>query len=80
MAKVETVTTTATRFEGLAIRTYRNVTRVGVPGHARPFRDSWTRFVATEDDADVGPSFHTRQEAFSALAEYAAKGGYSLAA
>lgn len=66
-----TVTITRTRFKNLGIRRYHNVYRVGVPGHRKPFQDSWYRYVDLSDDADIGPSFHTMAEALASLAEYA---------
>lgn len=65
------VTITKTRFKDLGIRRYHDVYRVGVPGHRKPFKDSWYRYVDLSDDADIGPSFHTMAEAQAGLAEYA---------
>jgi len=73
------ITTTQTRFPQLAVRHYRNVTRVGVPGHARPFQDTWHRFVDTDDNQEIGPSFPTQAEAFAYLPVYAAENGYEAA-
>lgn len=55
----------------LGIRGYRNGCRVGVPGHAKPFLDTWYRYVDLDDDRDIGPSFRTMAEAMAGLAEYA---------
>lgn len=71
------ITLTRTRFASLGIRCYRNATRVGVPGHRKPFQDSWVRFVDLDDDADIGPSFHTKAEALAALADFARERGYA---
>lgn len=68
MAKI---TVTPTRFGNLAIRGYISVTRVGVPGHRKPFADTWYRFTDVNDDADIGPSFKTKAEAFANLPEFA---------
>jgi len=73
------ITLTKTRFAGLAIRHYQGTCRVGVPGHRKPFKDTWLRFVDLADDADIGPSFKTKAEAFAALPGYAESYGYPLA-
>ncbi len=65
------ITITHTRFRYLGVRRYHNVTRIGVPGHRKPFQDSWYRFVDTSCDADIGPSFKTMAEAVSELSAYA---------
>lgn len=74
------ITLTETRFAGLAIRHYQGTYRVGVPGHRKPFKDSWLRFVDMTDDADIGPSFKTKAEAFAALPDYAESYGFPLRA
>lgn len=65
------ITITKTRFRDMGIRRYARVWRVGVPGHVKPFMDSWYRYVDLSDDADIGPSFKTMAEAMAGLAEYA---------
>ena len=74
------ITLTRTRFNELAIRQYRDVSRIGVPGHSRPFKDSWLRYVDLQTDDDIGPSFKTMGEAQAGLAEYAEQFGATLAA
>jgi hypothetical protein len=70
------VTITHTRFRDLAIRSYIDITRVNVPGHPKPFRDTYHRFLDLPSDQDIGPSFHTRAEAFACLHTFAAERGY----
>lgn len=70
------VTITRTRFRNLAVRSYIDMTRVNVPGHPKPFRDTWHRYVDLSDDQDIGPSFKTKAEALAYLHVYAAENGY----
>lgn len=75
------VALTQTRFEGLNIRSYYNVCRVGVPGHKKPFNDTWHRYCLDgEGDVDRGPSFKTKGEALAGLKDYAADNGIPLRA
>ena len=72
-----TIRTYQTRFSGLGVRHYRNATRVGVPGHRRPFKETWWRFVDLETDSDIGASFPTKTEIYAELSNFATERGFA---
>ena len=71
------ITTLHTRFVDLGVRGYIGVTRVGVPGHGRPFSDTWWRYFDEIDNRDIGPLFPTKAECLSYLPTYAERNGYA---